>query len=376
MTDTNTLAPTDDLQKRCAEIIGWYRTGVLVGDTLRSHAESKWPGDIHNLQMAERATENEALCFIAKWGGSAPASQPFAYEFSRSNGDGTHSEHIERGRLQEVAPGRWEHSGLPRGALADKPIKALYTTPQTQPAAVPASGPVGFDHKTAANFLNGKAVTDEEVLRFVAHSRWAHDDRDGLRNTIADLRREIAQRDAEIALLKASLLDAEALELRSAPAGVEPVARIRYERNTPGRENEMPRVLSCNRMADGVYEVFTAAQVQAMLSVGLAPGWQAVPMEPTKEMKVAAVKFANGPAVYKAVAATALEIEEGIYGEAYEAMLASAPSGPAREPLTDEQIEALPVWSHFVGLWPESRKEIARAIEAAHGIAAQEGDAA
>ena len=69
---------------------------------------------------------------------AAPASQPFAYEFSRSNGDGTHSEHIERGRLQEVAPGRWEHSGLPRGALADKPIKALYTTPQTQPAAVPA----------------------------------------------------------------------------------------------------------------------------------------------------------------------------------------------------------------------------------------------
>ena len=69
---------------------------------------------------------------------AAPASQPFAYEFSRSNGDGTHSEHIERGRLQEVAPGRWEHSGLPRGALADKPIKALYTTPQTQPAAIAA----------------------------------------------------------------------------------------------------------------------------------------------------------------------------------------------------------------------------------------------
>ena len=79
-----------------------------------------------------------------------------------------------------------------------------------QPAAVPASGPVGFDHKTAANFLNGKTVTAEEVRRFVAHSRLAHDDRDGLRNTLADLRREIAQRDAEIALLKTSLLDAEA----------------------------------------------------------------------------------------------------------------------------------------------------------------------
>lgn len=36
-----------------------------------------------------------------------------------------------------------------------------------------------------------------------------------------------------------------------------------------------------------------------------------------------------------------------------------------RKPLTDEQIEALPVWSRFVGLWPETRKDIARAIEAA-----------
>ena len=52
----------------------------------------------------------------------------------------------------------------------------------------------------------------------------------------------------------------------AAPAGMQPVARIRYERNTPGRENEMPRVVSCNRMADGVYEVFTASQVQAMLA--------------------------------------------------------------------------------------------------------------
>lgn len=38
------------------------------------------------------------------------------------------------------------------------------------------------------------------------------------------------------------------------------------------------------------------------------------------------------------------------------------------KPLTDEQIEALPVWGHFVGLHPETRKEIARAIESAHGI--------
>lgn len=220
MTDTNTLAPSD------AEILA-----LNAGEVHFSESPSKYPAAGFGTQYHAGAPGvlSFARAVLAKWGAPAPASQPFAYEFSRSNGDGTHSEHIERGRLQEVAPGRWEHSALPRGALADKPIKALYTTPQTQPAAVPASGPVGFDHKTAANFLNGKTVTDEEVRRFVAHSRWAHDDRDGLRNTIADLRREIAQRDAEIALLKTSLLDAEALQ---PPAQALDAARVFWQQHT------------------------------------------------------------------------------------------------------------------------------------------------
>ena len=216
MTDTNTLAPTD------AEILALNA------------------GEVH---FSESPSKYQAAGFGTQYHAGAPGVLSFA---------------------RAVLAAKW---GTP--ALAS-----------SEPAAVPASGPVGFDHKTASNFLNGKTVTDEEVRQFVAHSRWAHDDRDWLRNTIADLRREIAQRDAEIALLKTSLLDAEsptqaahaeqvdavALELRSAPAGVDPVARIRYERNTPGRENEMPRVLSCNRMADGVYEVFTASQVQAALA--------------------------------------------------------------------------------------------------------------
>ena len=39
-----------------------------------------------------------------------------------------------------------------------------------------------------------------------------------------------------------------------------------------------------------------------------------------------------------------------------------------RVPLTDERIESLKVWENFVGLFPETRKEITRAIERAHGI--------
>ncbi len=40
-----------------------------------------------------------------------------------------------------------------------------------------------------------------------------------------------------------------------------------------------------------------------------------------------------------------------------------------RVPLSDEQIEALPVWDNFVGLFTSTRLEIARAIiKATHGI--------
>lgn len=111
----------------------------------------------------------------------------------------------------------------------------------------------------------------------------------------------------------------------AAPVGMEPTARIRYERNTPGRENEMPRVLSCNRMADGIYEVFTESQVQAMLDVRNSDN-------------------------------------------------KAAPSGTARESLTDEQIQE--IWNKASGAIPGWRGHIAyaRAIEAAHGItAAQKG---
>jgi NTP pyrophosphatase (non-canonical NTP hydrolase) len=60
--------------------------------------------------------------------------------------------------------------------------------------------------------------------------------------------------------------------------------------------------------------------------------WKMVPVEPTEEMKRAAVVYANGNAVYKNVAAEALEIEEDIYGEVYAAMTAAAPPAPSAEP--------------------------------------------
>ena len=73
-----------------------------------------------------------------------------------------------------------------------------------------AVGNSGFDHKTAADFLSGKTVSDEALRKFVAASRGAHDARAALHAMMLSLQGELAYREAEIALLKRSLLDAEA----------------------------------------------------------------------------------------------------------------------------------------------------------------------
>lgn len=58
---------------------------------------------------------------------------------------------------------------------------------------------------------------------------------------------------------------AQALEDYGQPsqpsASAEPVAVLRYDHGVPGRENEMPSVVSCNRLPDGDYLVY-AAQAQ------------------------------------------------------------------------------------------------------------------
>lgn len=113
MTDTNTFSPTD------AQI------DAIADQHKASGHGTVWPHAF-------------ARAVLAKWGTLTAASQPYAYEFSRSNGDGTHSLHIERNELQEVALRRWERIGPPKDAMADRPIKALYETPQALPVAVPA----------------------------------------------------------------------------------------------------------------------------------------------------------------------------------------------------------------------------------------------
>ena len=75
---------------------------------------------------------------------------------------------------------------------------------------VSAQAESGFGYKTAADFLSGKPVSDEALRKFVAASRGAHDSRAALHVKMLSLQGELASREAEISLLKRSLLDAEA----------------------------------------------------------------------------------------------------------------------------------------------------------------------
>ena len=81
---------------------------------------------------------------------------------------------------------------------------------QAAPKAAPGVGNSGFDHQTAADFLSGKPVNDEAVRKFVAASRWAHDERASLSATLLAMHGVLTSREAEIALLKQALLEAEA----------------------------------------------------------------------------------------------------------------------------------------------------------------------
>ena len=81
---------------------------------------------------------------------------------------------------------------------------------EAAPKAAPGVGNSGFDHQTAADFLSGKTVSDEAVRKFVQAARWAHDEKAALSAMLLSVRGVLASREAEIALLKKALMEAEA----------------------------------------------------------------------------------------------------------------------------------------------------------------------
>ena len=120
---------------------------------------------------------------------------------------------VEPTNGMQIAADTWIAKGFNWPKAIYRAMLAASPTPpaeQAAPKAAPGVGNSGFDHQTAADFLNGKTISDEAVRKFVQASRWAHDEKAYLSAMLLSVRGDLASREAEIALLKKALLKAEA----------------------------------------------------------------------------------------------------------------------------------------------------------------------
>lgn len=69
-----------------------------------------------------------------------------------------------------------------------------------------------FAYQTAADIILRRNLSREKLLRFVDQAKRMHDDNESLTRVIFDIRRELALRDGEIAMLKCALLKQEEAE--------------------------------------------------------------------------------------------------------------------------------------------------------------------
>lgn len=112
-------------------------------------------------------------------------------------------------------------------------------------------------------------------------------------------------------------------------------------------------------------KLYTAAQVQAMLAQGLAPGWKAVPVKPTDAMVSAMLDWGTKQSEWEAILAAAPQPP----------VAQPSPAAVERKPLTVEQIDCVTIeqWGEMRGHPLLAHRAYARAIEAAHGITTKQG---
>lgn len=66
-----------------------------------------------------------------------------------------------------------------------------------------------FNYESAAALVRGEQISRDDVCEFVSDARWTFESYARALSDLADLRAELAKRDAEIDLLKGILLDLE-----------------------------------------------------------------------------------------------------------------------------------------------------------------------
>ena len=265
-------------------------------DLIDAYAETRHRyGGVYNAKTeAARKAVIEALSGVqalsAAPAGAAPKEPPVCPD---CNGTGVDGDVGNDGRVVDCVCGGCAGSGKARflgkcpdgvrclhGCLVDeqchldrRAMLAASPTPpaeqQAVPKAAPGVGNGGFDHKTAADFLSGKTVSDEAVRKFVAASRWAHDERAALSATLLAMHGVLTSREAEIALLKKALLEAEAAH-QPAPA---PLSEMPYERRKAIQEGE--QIGASDAWFKARHEMLDTLDRRNVFRAGFDRGWNA-----------------------------------------------------------------------------------------------------
>ena len=153
--------------------------------------------------------------------------------------------------------------------LTTSPTPTPTAEQQAAPKAAPGVGNSGFDHQTAADLLSGKTVSDEAVRKFVAASRWAHDERAALSATLLAMHGVLTSREAEIALLKQALLEAETAT-QPAPA---PLSEMPYEKRKAIQEGE--QISASDAWFKARHEMLDTVDRRNVFRAGFDRGWNA-----------------------------------------------------------------------------------------------------
>ncbi len=137
---------------------------------------------------------------------------------------------------------------------------------------------------------------------------------------------------------------------RAMPASMKPVAEIFA--GDLFRVNQGPDA----EPVTGDHDLYTAAQVQAMLAQGLAPGWQAVPVEPSGDMLVAIMSAGEVDVLRETPEKhQVLLIDRAGIPERYANLLAAAPQPPAAPATTEPQAPTTGAGSVTAGAAPAYR---------------------
>ncbi len=146
------------------------RAAMMVGPDLESLSLRYTKQQMLEYGRAILATRQPAPNDAALWD-----AMPYAYEFGKSNGDGTYSVVIERGDIEVVAPGKYAYAAPKKFAKEHPPTPLFKRAAQgdAKPCTYPSCTCIGGTTSTCAKAVQGDALIQqaaEDYCKFCSGS--------------------------------------------------------------------------------------------------------------------------------------------------------------------------------------------------------------